>query len=56
MIGVVIKILSIPPFDKTSASPNVAQHTPTAPAAIWRLAISTDLWVFACGLKAMECC
>src|SRR5262245_63393409 len=32
-----------------SASPTLATHTPTAPAAIWRTAISGHLCVFACG-------
>ena len=33
----------------TSASPTFATHTPTAPAAIWRRAISGHLWVLAWG-------
>ena len=33
----------------TSASPTLATQTPTAPAAIWRRAISGHLWVLACG-------
>jgi hypothetical protein len=32
-----------PPAASASASPNLAQQTPTAPAAIWRRAISTLL-------------
>jgi len=33
----------------TSASPTLAQQIPTAPAAIWRRAISGHLWVLECG-------
>src|SRR5690349_16745000 len=31
------------------ASDTFWQHTPTAPSAIWRIAMSADLWVLACG-------
>ena len=43
---------AIPPSAKTSASPIVATVRPTAPAAICRRAISTLLWVLACGRSA----
>src|SRR4051794_30722375 len=42
-----------PASAKTSASPTVATVSPVAPAAIWRRAISTLLWVLACGRNAM---
>src|SRR5262245_36752361 len=35
----------------TSASPSLAQATPSAPAAIWRRAISGQRWVLACGRR-----
>ena len=36
----------------TSASASVAQQTPMPPAAIWRRAMSTDLWILATGRSA----
>ena len=51
--GEVICRLAMSPAARASASPSLAQHRPTAPAAIWRFAISADLWVFACGRSAM---
>ena len=45
-------MFSIPPSASASASPSLAQHTPTAPAAIWRRAMSTLLCVLAWGRRA----
>ncbi len=42
-----------PPSTRASASDTFWQHTPTAPNAIWRLAISGDLCVLACGRTRM---
>jgi hypothetical protein len=47
--AVVIRMLSIPAAAMTSASPSLAQHTPTAPASICFRAMTADLWVLAWG-------
>src|SRR6266849_412063 len=47
--SVVTRILRMPEAAITSASPTLAQQMPTAPAAIWRRAISGHLCVFECG-------
>src|SRR6266436_45864 len=47
--SVVMRILRMPAAAITSASPTLAQQMPTAPAAIWRRAISGHLCVFECG-------
>ncbi len=39
----------MPALAISSASASVATHTPQAPAASWRLAISTHLWALAWG-------
>src|SRR5689334_19222938 len=44
-------MLGIPARTISSASPKVAQVTPKAPAFTWRSAISTLLWVLACGRR-----
>jgi hypothetical protein len=49
--GEVRWIFPTPSAASASASPNLAQHIPTAPAAICRRAISPLLWVLACGLQ-----
>ena len=38
-----------PPQARISASDTFCTHWPTAPRAIWRWAMTGDLWVFACG-------
>src|SRR5690606_27895215 len=53
--GEVIRRLPMPPSVRRSASPMVATALPIAPAASWRRATSTDLWVLACGLSATPC-
>src|SRR5712691_4829650 len=47
--SVVTRMLRMPEAAITSASPTLAQQMPTAPAAIWRRAISGHLCVFECG-------
>src|SRR5712691_2136769 len=47
--SVVTRIFRMPEAAITSASPTLAQQMPTAPAAIWRRAISGHLCVFECG-------
>ena len=47
--GEVISSPSIPSSASASASPSLAQQTPSAPAAICRRAMSALLWVLACG-------
>ena len=47
--SVVMSMLRMPAAAITSASPTLAQQMPTAPAAIWRRAISGHLWVLECG-------
>src|SRR3990172_6623309 len=42
-----------PPATSASASLTFWQHTPTAPSAICRSAISGHLWLLACGRKRM---
>ena len=51
--GEVMCTPATPPRTITSASPKVAQQMPSAPAAIWRRAIASDLCVLACGRSAM---
>jgi len=46
-ISVVINSPRMPAAAITSASPSLAQATPSAPAWIWRFAISGHLWVLA---------
>ena len=40
---------SMPASPSASATPSLAQHTPSAPALIWRRAMSADLWVLECS-------
>src|ERR1700730_4645883 len=47
--SVVTRILRMPETAITAAPPPLAQQMPTAPAAIWRRAISGHLCVFECG-------
>src|SRR5262245_29392127 len=47
--SVVMRMLRMPAAAITSASPTLAQQMPTAPAAIWRRAISGHLCVFEWG-------
>ena len=49
--SVVINRPRTPAAAMTSASPSLAQATPSAPAAICRLAISGQRWVLACGRR-----
>src|SRR5262249_31660589 len=51
--SVVIKSPRTPAAAIPPASPSLAQATPSAPAWIWRRAISGHLWVFACGRIAL---
>ncbi len=53
--GEVMCRLSMPASPSASASPSLAQHTPSAPEAIWRRAMSADLWVLECGLRLTLC-
>src|SRR5262245_29063611 len=46
------RMFAIPAATNTSASPTLAQHTPTAPRSICHFAMVGDLCVFACGRSA----
>src|SRR5580765_7869745 len=46
------RMFAIPASTNTSASPTLAQHTPTAPRSICHFATTGDLCVFACGRSA----
>ena len=47
--SLVTRMSSMPAAASASASPSFWQHTPWAPAAIWRCASAAHLWALACG-------